>query len=122
MKTKLDEIDRQIIRYKRQGFSQSVIAQTLGLTESAISYRTKIIVEEFGKTFYKEEFDEIDKQIIRLKNKGVSNNEIASCLGLTPQTISKKVSRIVSITGTKFPPKKRSLDEIDEQIFLNLFS
>ena len=116
MKTKLDEIDRQIIRYKRQGFSNSIIAYTLGVTKANISYRTKIMRERFGLNFYKDELDEKDKLIIELKNKGYGTNLIASIVDLNNTTVSNRIAHIKEITGMTFPPKKRFLDDLDEQI------
>ena len=117
MKTKLDEIDRQIIRYKRQGFSQTLIADALGLTKAQVSYRVKIMKERFGIVFNKENFSETDKTIIQLKNEGYGIKAIADVLNLTESTISNKISKFKKDYGMTFPPKTKVLTDLDEQIY-----
>ena len=119
-------MDRQIIRYKRQGFGVSLIARALDMQAGSVSYRIKFMKERFGINFFEEDLDEIDKVIIDYKNKGISNTIIAKNLGVSVTNISNRVKRIIKETPTKkrrksklieFPPKKSSITPKDELVY-----
>ena len=99
-KTKNDKVDKKIIRDLKNKKDKEQIAEELGMTKGAVSFRIRrmrargVEVFEEKKPRARTQNDELDNDIFSLLKDGKFQYEIAEELGLSKQAVSMRIRKM----------------------------
>ena len=107
-KTESEENDRKILELLKKGLNQSEIAEQLNLSRDKV-FRNINKMRGRGIEIpkrEKKENDERDNKILELLEKGFSRKEIVEKMGISKQSISKRIIQMEE-RGVEIPKKKK---------------
>ena len=107
-KTESEENDRKILELLKKGLTQSEIAEQLNLSRDKV-FRNINKMRGRGIEIpkrEKKENDERDNKILELLEKGFSRKEIVEKMGISKQSISKRIIQMEE-RGVEIPEKKK---------------